>query len=133
MQLHRVLNSFVQPSHSGVPLLLLIRVLPYYICFSGFALLCHCLESTPVIQHQLNLGGRTLLQCAFFSLRCLWTDDVFSEPLFIKVASCLQNHKEYSDSLACDSYLTLHSSQWSPFTMPVIQEHILKRRIPCDE
>ena len=51
-----VLNSFVQPTHSGVPLLLLIRVMPYKKCFSGFALLCLCLESTPVIQHQLILA-----------------------------------------------------------------------------
>ena len=27
--LKRVLNSFVQPTHSGVPLLLLFRVMPY--------------------------------------------------------------------------------------------------------
>lgn len=62
----RVLNSFVQPTHSGVPPLLLSRVMPYKICLSGFALLCHCLESTPVIQHQLN-PWRTLSAtvCAF--------------------------------------------------------------------
>ena len=62
----RVLNSFVQPTHSGVPPLLLSRVMPYKICLSGFALLCHCLESTPVIQHQLN-PWRTLsvTVCAF--------------------------------------------------------------------
>ncbi len=58
----RVLNSFVQPAHSGVPSLLHIRVMPYKLCYNGFALLCHCLESTPVIQHQSNLGGRYLLQ-----------------------------------------------------------------------
>ena len=69
----------------------------------------------------------------YCSLRCLWSDDIFSEPFFIKVTSCLQNHEKYSDSLAGNHYLTLHSSQWSLFTMPVIQKHILKCRIPCDE
>ena len=69
----RVLNSFVQPTHSGVPPLLLSRVMPYKVCLSGFALLCHCLESTPVIQHQLN-PWRTLsvTACAFFMLLLVW-------------------------------------------------------------
>ena len=48
-------NSFVQPAHSGMPLLLLFRVMPYKTCFSGAALLC-LIESTPVIQRQLNLA-----------------------------------------------------------------------------
>ena len=49
------LNSFVQPTHSGMPPLLLIRVMPYKLCFSGVALLC-LIESTPVIQRQSNLA-----------------------------------------------------------------------------
>ena len=129
----RVLNSFVQPSHSGVPPLLLIRVLPYNKCLSGFALLCHCLESTPVIQHQLNLGGRFLLQCAVLFSGCFRSDDIPSEPFFIKVTACFQNHKEYPYCLACNCYLRLHPSQWIPFPVPVIKEHILKCRVPVDQ
>ena len=49
------LNSFVQPTHSEIPPLLLIRVMPYKLCFSGVALLC-LIESTPVIQRQSNLA-----------------------------------------------------------------------------
>ena len=49
------LNSFVQPTHSGMPPLLLSRVMPYKICFGGVALLC-LIESTPVIQRQSNLA-----------------------------------------------------------------------------
>ena len=67
-----VLNSFVQPAHSRVPLLLLTRVMPYYECFSGVALLCHCLESIPVIQHHFNLGGRsTVTECYGYQLPTL--------------------------------------------------------------
>ena len=49
------LNSFVQPTHSGMPPLLLTRVMPYSTCFGGVALLC-LIESTPVIQRQSNLA-----------------------------------------------------------------------------
>ena len=55
VSLSGVLNSFVQPAHSGMPPLLLPRVVPYPLCFGGVALLC-LLESTPVTQRQLNLA-----------------------------------------------------------------------------
>lgn len=128
-----VLNSFVQPSHSGAPSLLLTRVLPYKTCYNGFALLCHCLESTPVIQHQSNLGGRFLLQCAVLFSGCFLSYDIPSEPFLIKVTACFQYYKEYPYCFACNCYLRLHPSKRIPFPVPVIEEHILKYRIPIDQ
>ena len=67
------LNSFVQPTHSGMPPLLLIRVMPYTICFSGVALLC-LIESTPVIQRQSNLADVHWYICAGCQLLMLLPD-----------------------------------------------------------
>ena len=57
------LNSFVQPTHSRMPLLLQTRVMPYKICFGGVALLC-LIESTPVIQRQSILADVHWYICA---------------------------------------------------------------------
>lgn len=129
----RVLNSFVQPSHSGVPPLLHSRVMPYYVCLSGFALLCHFIESTPVIQHQLN-SWRTFYcySVLFYLLRCFRPYDVFSEPLLIEVTSCPQNHIKYPYSLTCNCYLCLHAPKRPALPVPVIQEHIQKCPVPVD-
>ena len=67
------LNSFVQPTHSGMPPLLLTRVMPYSTCFGGVALLC-LIESTPVIQRQSNLADVHWYICAGCQLLMLLPD-----------------------------------------------------------
>ena len=73
ISLPEALNSFVQPTHSGMPPLLLTRVMPYSTCFGGVALLC-LIESTPVIQRQSNLADVHWYICAGRQLLMLLPD-----------------------------------------------------------
>ena len=101
--LGRVLNSFVLPIHSGVPLMLLNRVLPYGlnpVRLAGSALYL-------VLQSAFLLtapsGGRFLLAVSHSLCRVLIRPaNVFLQPLSAIITSVFQNREEYPDQLAAD-------------------------------
>ena len=119
------LNSFVQPTHSGMPPLLLTRVMPYSACFGGVALLC-LIESTPVIQRQSNLADVHWYIHADrqFTLCCFWTDDISAQFLRVKLTSRFQDRVEDPDRLACHSNLSLHAAKRIPRSVSVIHKHL---------
>ena len=131
--LGRVLNSFVLPIHSGVPLMLLNRVLPYGLNparLAGSALYlvlqCAFLLTAPS-------GGRFLL-AVVSGLCCvrIRSMDVLPQLLRAIIASIFQDSKEHPDQFTTNRYHGLMAFQWVMDPCTVVVIYFTKLRILSD-